>query len=282
MSYRYAFKEVGLSFLREPANILGSVVTLALSLLVFNSFLLITLSLKGITDEFRGKMGMEVYLKDDVRSEKISLLFNKLNTIVEIEEVTFKSKDEALEEMKRFFDQELLEGLEVNPLPASFLIKLKEPYRIFVEMEKLSPQIEKLEGVEGVEYGREWSQKIDEAIFAFMMVDIFFGLLIAGLVIMIVAGNIRNMINSKKESIQIIKLLGADAAFVSRPFFLQGLIQGGLAGIVSLSLLYLVYLVFAFNFFKIGFLSFNLALFIILSTLLLGGMGSLLAIRKHI
>lgn len=282
MSYRYAFREVGLNFLREPTGVLSSVITLALSLLIFNSFLLITLNLKSIADDFKGKMEMEVYLKDGIKKEEISSFHNKLKDIPEIEEVIFKSKHEALEEMKKFFKPELLEGLETNPLPASFLIKLKKPYKSFAEMEKLSLQIKEFKRVEDVQYGEEWVKRMDEAIFVFLMVDILFGLLIAGLVMMIVAGNIRNMINSKRQSIQIIKLLGADAAFISRPFFLQGLIQGGLAGIVSLLLFYLVYLIFVSNFFEIEFLSFNLVLWIILFTLLLGGVGSLLSVRKYI
>ena len=282
MSYRYAFREVGLNFLREPTGVLSSVITLALSLLIFNSFLLITLNLKSIADDFKGKMEMEVYLKDGIKKEEISSFHNKLKDIPEIEEVIFKSKHEALEEMKKFFKPELLEGLETNPLPASFLIKLKKPYKSFAEMEKLSLQIKEFKRVEDVQYGEEWVKRMDEAIFVFLMVDILFGLLIAGLVMMIVAGNIRNMINSKRQSIQIIKLLGADAAFISRPFFLQGLIQGGLAGIVSVLLFYLVYLIFVSNFFEIEFLSFNLVLWIILFTLLLGGVGSLLSVRKYI
>jgi cell division transport system permease protein len=98
---------------------------------------------------------------------------------------------------------------------------------------------------------------------------------------MIVAGNTGNMINLKKESIEVSKLLGADAAFITRPFFLQGLIYGALAGIISLLLLYLVCQVFSSNFFRIGFLPINLALIIILATALLGGVGSLISVRSH-
>lgn len=282
MSYRYASREMGKSFISEPGTVWASIITLALSLLVFNSFLVVTLSLKKIAEEFKGKMETEVYLRDDLKKEDVSSLYKTLGSKIEIEEVVFRSKDEALEEAKRFFKAELLEGLETNPLPASFSIKFKEPYKAFAEMEKLSLEIKKLQGVEDVEYGRDWAKEIDRVILAFLIVDIFFGLLIGGLVMMIVAGNVRNMISSKRESIQVIKLLGADRAFITRPFFLQGLVQGGLSGITSLLLLYLVYRVFISNFFKIGFLSFDLALSIVLCAMLLGGVGSLLAIRRHI
>ncbi len=282
MSYRYAFREVGKSLIREPGTFLAPIVTLGLSLLVFNSFLLVTLTLKGITDDFKRKMEMEVYLGDDLKEGDISLLASRFGNMEQIEEVVFKSKDEALEEAKRFFKAELLQGLETNPLPASFSIKLKKPYKTFVDMEKLSMEIMKFQGVEGVEYGKEWARKIDQVILAFLLADIFFGLLIATLVMMIVAGNVRNMIGSQKESIHVVKLLGADSTFITRPLFLQGLIQGGLAGTASLLLLYLVYLVFISNFFKMRFLSFDLALSIVLCTLLLGGVGSLFAIRKYV
>ena len=281
MSYRYAFKELGVSLLREPLAILGSVFTLALSLLVFNSFLLVTLNLKKITDDFKSRMEMEVYLKDDLKKEDISLLYGKFKDIPEIEEATFKSKEDALNEMKKYFSPELLEGLQTNPLPASYLVKLKEPYKVFAAMEKVSSQIKGFEGVEDVEYGGEWVKKIDQTIFVFLLVDIFFGLLIAILITMIVAGNTGNMINLKKESIEVSKLLGADAAFITRPFFLQGLIYGALAGIASLLLLYLVCRVFSSNFFRIGFLPINLALIIVLATALLGGVGSLISVRSH-
>lgn len=282
MSYRYAFREVGLSFLRQPMGVLGSIITLSLSLLVFNTFLLVTLSLKDVAENFKRKMELEVYLKDNLKRGEISTLYNRFSSMPKVEEVVFKSKQEALEEMKGFFKPELLEGLETNPLPASFLVKLKKPYQAFAEMEKVSSEIKGFEGVEDVEYGGEWVKRIDQAIFVFLLVDMFFGLLIAVLVMMIVAGNIRNMINSKAETISTIKLLGADKGFISRPFFLQGLIEGGLAGLVSLGLLYLIYLIFISNFFRVEFLSLNLGLSIILCALLLGGVGSLLALRRHI
>jgi cell division transport system permease protein len=282
LSYRYSFREMGLSFLRQPITFLGSVVTLALSLLVFNTFLLVTLSLKNVAEEFKSKMEIEVYLRDDLKKEEISTFYNKLMGMPEIEEVTFKSKDEALKEMKKFFKPELLEGLETNPLPASFLIKLKKPYQGFADMEKVSSKIKGFGGVEDVEYGGEWVKKIDQAIFVFLLIDIFFGLLIAILVMMIVAGNVRNMISSRAEAISTIKLLGGNRAFISRPFFLQGLIEGGLAGIISLGLFYLVYRIFISNLFRVEFLPLDLALSIVLSAILLGGVGSLLALSRHI
>lgn len=281
MSYRYAFKELAASLLREPVTILGSVFTLALSLLVFNSFLLVTLNLKKITDDFKSRMEIEVYLKDGLKEKDISLLYSKLRSIPAIEEVTFKSKNDALKEMKKYFDPELLEGLQTNPLPASYLVRLKQPYKIFATMEKVSSQVKGFEGVEDVEYGGEWVKRIDQTIFVFSLVDIFFGLLIAILVVMIVSGNIRNMINLKRESLEISKLLGADAAFITRPFFLQGLIYGALAGVTSLLLLYLVCRAFSSTFFRIGFLPVNLALIIVLATVLLGGVGSLISVRSH-
>jgi cell division transport system permease protein len=282
MSFTYWLKEAFYGFWREKSTSLISVLTLSFSILVLNIFLVLTWNMKKIESQIKERIEMEVYLKDDLKPEKQEKIKSTILGMPGVRAVFFKSKAAALEEMKKIFPPNILNDLESNPLPSSFVIKLKEKEKSFVHIELLASQIKNISGVEDLEYGGTYLKKLETIVSTFFWVDFFFGIFIALSILLLVANTIRLIISSRAESIEVLKLLGASKKLISTPFRLEGMIHGFLSGVLSLVFLFIFSKVFSYHFIKIDFLPLELIIIVALGSILLGWMGSIIAVGRFL
>ena len=163
-----------------------------------------------------------------------------LESIENIESYTYVSKDEALTEaigwMGNYAD--LLEGYrDDNPMPASFRITVKD-------LEQLEDTVTALQTIEGVEYIKAPNDMAQILVTLKSAVNwIALGLVaVLGLVCIVVIGNtIRLTVFARRREINIMKYVGATNAFIRWPFFVEGMTNGLLAGLLAFALISLGY-----------------------------------------
>lgn len=163
-----------------------------------------------------------------------------LESIDNIESYTYVSKDEALTEaigwMGNYAD--LLEGYrDDNPMPASFRITVKD-------LEQLESTVNALQAIEGVEYIKAPSDMAQILVTLESAVNwIALGLVaVLGLVCVVVISNtIRLTVFARRREINIMKYVGATNAFIRMPFFVEGMTNGLIAGLLAFALLSLGY-----------------------------------------
>jgi cell division transport system permease protein len=113
------------------------------------------------------------------------------------------------------------------------------------------------------------------------------GLLCIG-VLFIVTNTIKLTIYARKEEIEILKLVGATDWFVKTPFLLEGMLQGAASGVLSVVGLFLGYLLLSAKqapflglpMVHFIFIPHSHALFMFLMSLLLGLVGSFIAVGR--
>ena len=278
----YFIKETFFIFLQEPKTVLVSILVIAFSFLVFNLFFLVTWNLKNASDKLKQEMKIEVFLKDDLISSQLDSLKGSILKLEGVKKITYKSKSQALREMKNYFGEKLLEGLDFNPLPASLVLELKEPYKKSETIERLVSKIKKLNGVEDLEYSKVWVAKLERMLSFSFLLDLILGIIIGITAILIVTSAVRLCVTLQKGSINLIRLLGAKKSFILTPYLLNGMIQGGLGGALSWVLIWGLYSVLTYGFFRIEFVPWFSIIVLILSGFLIGGIGSLLALRRFL
>ncbi len=135
----------------------------------------------------------------------------------------------------------LLDGLGENPLPASLEIVITRdeggnstPYR-------LKKRLEMVDIVDEVQYSQDWIKRFEAIMEAIKIVGIVLGGLLFLAALFIIINTIKLTIYSRKDEIEILKLVGATNRFVKIPFLIEGSIQGLLGGSVALILLFLAY-----------------------------------------
>lgn len=286
MKVRYIIKEAFRGFESAKFSTFASILTIAIALSLITIFTTLYLTSNKLVKSIKEKVEIEVFLNDNVTTEEVNLLTDKIRTIGGIKQITFVSKEEAKKIFEKDWGKEMLDVLDYNPLPPSFKINLYEEYKTVDRMNKIKSQLSALPKVEEVKFPEENLHLIEQnaSVITYVLLIILFTTLFGS--IFLVANTIRLVINSRRKIIQIHKLLGATNSFIIMPYFLEGLLQGLLGGIVSVGLLYGIFSYYSSKFqeanIKFEFFNIETMLYICLAGILLGSLGSLLSAKKFL
>jgi cell division transport system permease protein len=264
--------------------------TMVVSMLIFSAFLLLYVNINTWLQNWKHPLTMTVYLHDVInkaaREKLTSDIASLPNTTIE----RFISKDAALKELRSSLGSQagLLDGLSTNPLPASLEVLVTYSKGEKPNIRTIKRKIEKLKGVDEVQCSEEAFERFEGLMNIIGLVGFIIGGLLSIGVIFIVTNAVKLAIYSRKEEIEISKLVGATDWFIRMPFLLEGAIQGIMGGGLTLLLLYFGYLLLSteeLNFLNLAmlkfvFLPFEYATSIFLLNLILGLVGSFIAIGQ--
>jgi cell division transport system permease protein len=219
------------------------IIIMTFSLLILGVFLLATANLRELLKYAHEKVQVVAFLREGAEQSAIDSLATEIKGIKVVEAIRYVSADEALDRLKGEFGSKsfLLEALEENPLPSSFEITLKPRYRFKDIVESLSEQISKMPGVEDVTYGRGWIARLEKIVRALALADFGVGLIVAIAAVVTVSYTVRLTLYARRETIKVLKLVGATDLFVMAPFLLEGAIHGTAASVLSLALIFVGY-----------------------------------------
>jgi cell division transport system permease protein len=220
-----------------------SVVTIGVTLVLVGAFALLLRNMEELLDQFGDDLRVTAYLESEVSGEVLRGLEQRVREIPGVEDVEAVSQDEALERFRASVGSgsALLDGLDVNPLPASLEISLREDRRSAEGMEAVASAIEGLAGVESLSSGRDWVEGYLRAVALVKGVGIGLGIILALATLLIVSNTIRLGVFARRDELEILSLVGASRPFVQMPFLLEGLLQGAAGGAVALALLYALF-----------------------------------------
>jgi cell division transport system permease protein len=228
------------------------------------------------------------YILRGTPSETIAIATQDIAAFPEVRDVSFVSEEDALQRART----ELIEfrdayrDLQVNPLPASIEVRMKDGYRDAATVERVAQRLRGFGFIEDVRYGREWVQKLDSIRNVTGLVGLVIGLAFAAVAVVIIGVTIRLTLLQRAREISIMRLVGATNWFIRGPFLLEGALKGLLGGLLSLVLCYAGYLLFRD---KSGGALSGLVFFrpehmvlIIIFGVLLGLGGSLVSVGRHL
>jgi cell division transport system permease protein len=220
-----------------------SVVTIGVTLVLVGAFALLLQNMEELLDQFGDDLHVTDYLESDVSGEALRALENRVREIPGVEDVEALSQDEALERFRASVGSgsALLDGLDVNPLPASLEISLRDDRRSAEGMEAVANAIEGLAGVESLSAGRDWVEGYLRAVALVRGVGVGLGIILALATLLIVANTIRLGVFARRDELEILSLVGASRSFVQAPFLLEGVLQGAAGGAIALGLLYALF-----------------------------------------
>ncbi|MBW1645206.1 MAG: ABC transporter permease [Deltaproteobacteria bacterium] len=220
-----------------------SILTIAFSLVVFGAYFFGYLNLQQTLSRWRADIQVIAYLKDDISRRQLQQLETFCRRQPEVAKVVYVSKKEALQRFRESLGQgsRLLEGLEDNPLPASLEINLREGVRELPVIEKLTARLAARPGVEELQYGQQWIAKF----YSVLNLLNIFALGITGFLffvtVFIVSNTIKLSFYSRRETVDIMELVGATRSYIAVPYLLESLFQGAVASLVALGILYSLY-----------------------------------------
>jgi cell division transport system permease protein len=259
-----------------------SIVIMSLSLLMLAVFLLATDNVLKLVGEAQSEMKIYVYLRDEATQATTEALYRQILSQPEVSEVSFISRDEALNDFREQMgdDADLLATLKSNPLPNSFWVTPKEEFKTRDAMVSLAERIEPLGGVEEVRYGREFLDRFATVLRALYFVNGVVGFIVIMSALFIISNAVRLTVISRRKTIEILKLVGATNSYIVAPFIIEGAFQAGVAAVLSLALLYGITVLSRGTIPDITFFSTEKSAVYLLTCLVIGSIGSFLALRR--
>jgi cell division transport system permease protein len=196
--------------------------------------------------------------------------------------VEYVSKRGALAHLQSFLGKGALEGVSTKAFPASLLLTMGSEYRMFQQVAPLASELQEREGVEEVEFGREWLKKLDRTAAALSLVTLILGVLIAAAVVVIVSNFMRFVAGSQAETIRIMSLLGASRGKAALPLLIQGLLLGGAGASLAILCLWMVYSVLTKQTLSTTFLPLYMIPSLIVWGMILGACGTFVSSTRYL
>ncbi len=225
-SIRDALKSVVRNFSLSFASIMCTTITLILVAVAVVAAANVNNATKLIEDE----LTIVTYLKKDVTEEQIENIKSEISSYKNIEEVTFKSKDEWKLEMSEYDDsfKTVLNYLDENPLMDSFVLKVNDVKKL----SETSEYIKAINGVDTVKYGEGM---VEQVISIFDIVQKIVVVVVIALVVVtsfLISNTIKLTIFSRRNEIEIMRLVGASNITIKLPFLFEGFIIGLIGSII--------------------------------------------------
>lgn len=269
-----------------------TIITIAISILIVSAFSLFFVNANEIINSWKKGIRIMAYLKPGVPEVKIPELKQKIKRINGIQDIRFIPKSKALQLLKKQMKRQssLFENLKENPLPDAFEIRLIASSQNQDEVEIIATRLESFPQVDEVEYGKRWLGRFTNFFNLFRLTGYAMGALFFMATVLIVANTIRLMLYSRREEVEIMRLVGATDRFIKAPFYIQGLIQGAFGGIIGITILFITFMFisssvdqgFSPGLFTIKFLSPGAFFGIILCSMFVGWIGCYISLKQFL
>lgn len=190
-------------------------------------------NLERLTERVQETREITLFLKQDVTKDTIADVEKKLRALASVNELQIKTPEQgiALLEQKNQIDLSSFTA-ESNPLPFAVIVQPKAGFE-----QQLAEDLKTIAEVELVQQDALWVQRLDAWLTFGRYVIAVLGLLLAIAALLIVGNTVRTDIQTRKDELQILQLLGASTAFIRRPFLYLGVWYGLLSGVVALILI---------------------------------------------
>jgi cell division transport system permease protein len=226
-----------------------SITTIAFSLFTVGLFGLVAVNMQEALRGISNRVEIEAFLLRGTPPETITLASQDIASFPEVEAVVYVDEDQAMQRAQ----QELVEfkdayrDLQVNPLPASLQVSLKEEFRDATHATAVARRLESFSFVDDVRFGREWIERLDRLRNLAGFVGLVIGLAFAAVAVVIIGVTIRMTVLQRAQEISIMRLVGATDAFIRGPFLLDGALKGLLGGALAVLLSRLAFELFRRN-----------------------------------
>ncbi len=286
-SLRDSLKSICRNFSLSMASILCATITL----LIVGVSLIVAQNVENATLKLEEELNIVVYLDKDSTSEDLEFLKTKIEKMDNVKEVTTKSKEEWAKEMSNYSSSfETIFGyLDTNPLLSTLVVTVKD----VTKLDSTNESIKLLDNVNDANYGED---TVKPLLTLFDLVEKITLILVIALIFVtafLITNTIKLTIYSRKDDIEIMRLVGASNSTIKLPFVFEGFFIGILGSIIPIIVLTYGYLILyeelgghlfteLVPLISAKFVLLDTSIIILIIGSVVGMLGSALAVRKYL
>ncbi|CAM2067208.1 Cell division protein FtsX [Sulfidibacter corallicola] len=239
----FSFSEAITSLWRTRILNLLSLGTIMFAMFILGSFMFVGLNLKKVTLDWQDQIQFNVFLKDSCTEQMVKAIDDHLANSFFVDTYTYLSKTDARDRFQDNFAayKNVVDNLDENPFPASFQVFLfKGTNR--ETFESLREELANLQGIEEIYYDEEVFQRLELFAGLIQLSGWFFGVIVIFSSIFTISNVLKLTFFTRREEVDIMKLVGASRAYIRGPFIVEGVLQGLLGALVGVTLVYIGHL----------------------------------------
>ncbi len=225
-SIRDAFKSV----FRNFSLSIASIACIAITLILVAISLALSSNVNHFTQNIEKELSIVVYLKQDVDENRKNEIEKEIKHMASFDSLEFKSKDDWKKEMEQSLTglEDVIKEMDSNPLYDSILVKVKNSS----DLNATTNAISELEGVESANYGKD---SVDQLLIIFKVIEKAMLVIVVALILVtafLISNTIKLTIYSRRNEIEIMRLVGTSNTAIKLPFEFEGLFLGLIGSII--------------------------------------------------
>ncbi|MFW6218602.1 MAG: cell division protein FtsX [Bacteroidota bacterium] len=233
-------KEAKINKRRLRSSYLTSVISIMLVLLLLGILGLLVLNTRRLSDHVKENIGFSVILKDNIKEAEILRLQKNLDATSYVKSTEYITKEEAALELQQELGEDFIKFLGYNPLLASIDVKLYAPYANPDSINVIETDLQQYEQVKEVYYQKSLVHLVNENVKRISFIILIFSGMLFLIAIALINNTIRLSVYSRRFIIKTMQLVGANNAFIRRPFLYRSILHGITASLGAVLLLLLI------------------------------------------
>ena len=239
MRFSFFLAEAFGSMRRNWVMAMAAVITVFISTAILGAVLVTRDNLNQGATNLKNRVMIEVFIRDNSSPAQVSALQHKIDVLKsqgQVKGYTYISKEQALAIFRKRFGERIVSNLPINPLPASYQIQVQDTNNVdkVAALFFNDPTVDNDPGTHnGVKYAKETVRKMLGTISliekGLWVVTIIF----AAAAVLLISTTVRLSIFARRREVEIMRLVGATNWFIRWPFVFEGFITGLFGAILA-------------------------------------------------
>ncbi|MCK0179623.1 permease-like cell division protein FtsX [Flavobacteriaceae bacterium S0862] len=210
------------------------VISIALVLFLLGLLGMLVLNAKTISNNFKERVVMTIYLNDTAKEVEINQLEKSLTLASYIKETKYISKEDAADFMKGEYGEDFLDDIGHNPLQNSIEVNLKADFVTEQRLDSISQATLTKKFVDDVRYDKDLVSMMNSNVKRISLWVLIISALFTLIAVLLINSSIRLSVYSKRFTIKTMQMVGATKQFIRRPFIWKSIKLGIIGAIIAL------------------------------------------------
>jgi len=210
------------------------VISIALVLFLLGLLGMLVINAKTISDNFKERIVMTIYLNDTAKDVEINQLEKSLKLASYIKETNYISKEDAADFMKGEYGEDFLDDIGHNPLQNSIEVNLKADFVTEQRLDSISQATLTKQFVDDVRYDKDLVSMMNSNVKRISLWVLIISALFTLIAVLLINSSIRLSVYSKRFTIKTMQMVGATKQFIRRPFIWKSIKLGIIGAVIAL------------------------------------------------
>lgn len=210
------------------------VISIALVLFLLGLLGMLVLNAKTISDNFKERVVMTIYLNDTAKEVEIYQLEKSLALASYVKTTKYVSKEDAANFMKGEYGEDFLDDVGYNPLQNSIEVNLKADFVTEHRLDSISQAVLSKKFVDDARYDKDLVSVMNSNVKRISLWILIISGIFTLIAVLLINSSIRLSVYSKRFIIKTMQMVGATKKFIRKPFVLRSIRLGIIGAILAL------------------------------------------------